>query len=424
MLHGVPVRSASTGGMNPNPLVSIVTPSLNQGPFIKPTIESVLAQDYPHIEYLVIDGGSTDQTIDILKSYGDRVTWVSEPDRGQSHALNKGFRRAKGELLGWMNSDDVMLPGSITAAVEAFRKDPGLGMVCGEGFILEEDGSVRCRFPYSEPFDLWRLIFYWDSILQQSVFMRKAALEAIGWVDESIHWGMDWDVFIRMAKNFPVQRLEAEMGAIRDYADTKAATGGFRRWRELSSISCRHAGRRVTPACVIFGLDTYYKMVSARFASPQAGAAKRLLGRGLLFAHGLASHLLWPYLHDSQGWFEDGWAARTAHLAFPRCEGEARLEIEGVVPESLATRQNLEVVVNRTVIARKEIPAGRFYLSEPLPPRRNGAEMLDVELRAGRVIDRRPGPRGQTRRLCYQLEQVRLATPNREFVCKPPTVFA
>lgn len=409
--------------MNPNPLVTIVTPSLNQGPFIKPTIESVLAQDYPHIEYLVMDGGSTDETIDILKSYGDRVTWVSERDRGQSHALNKGFQRAKGELLGWMNSDDVMLPGSVTAAVEAFRKDPGLGMVCGEGFILEQDGSVRCRFPYSEPFDLWRLIFYWDSILQQSVFMRKTALESIGWVDESIHWGMDWDVFIRMAKRFPVERLEAEMGAIRDYSDTKAATGGFRRWRELSSISCRHAGRRITPACVIFGLDTYHKVVSTRFGSPAAGAGARLLGRGLLLAHGLASRYVWPYLHDSQGWYEDGWTARTVHLAFPRWEGEARLELDGALPESPAAAQTLEIAVNGTVVARNEIAPGRFHVSEPLPPRRNGAELLHVELRASRILERSRSPRGRNRPRCYQLDQVRLATPARDFICTPPKVF-
>jgi hypothetical protein len=406
--------------MNANPLVTIVTPSLNQGPFIKPTIESVLSQDYPHVEYLVMDGGSTDETLSILKSYGDRVHWVSEPDRGQSHALNKGFQRAKGEILGWINSDDVLLPGAVSKAVEAFAKDPGLGMVYGEGFILEQDGSVRCRFPYSEPFDLWRLICYWDSILQQSVYMRKTALEAIGWIDESIHWGMDWDVFIRMAKNFPVQRIEAEMGAIRDYSDTKAATGGFRRWQELSSISCRHAGRRVTPACLIFGLDTYHKVVSTRFGSPSAGIGTRLVGRGLLFAHGLASHFLWPYLHDSQGWFEDGWAAPTVHLAFPRCESEARLEIEGLVP---ASEQSLDVIVNRTVIARREIPAGRFHLSEPLPPRRNGHQMLAVELCASKVLDRRPSPRGRTRRLCYQLDQVRLATPARDFICTPPRVF-
>jgi len=408
--------------MNSNPLVTIVTPSLNQGLFIKPTIDSVLSQDYPHIEYLVMDGGSTDGTLEILKSYGDRVRWVSEPDRGQSHALNKGFQRAKGEILGWINSDDVLLPGAVTKAVEAFQRDPGLGMVYGEGFILEEDGSVRCRFPYSEPFDLWRLICYWDCILQQSVYMRKAALEAIGWVDESIHWGMDWDVFIRMAKSFPVERLEAEMGAIRDYSDTKAATGGFRRWRELSSISCRHAGRRITPACLIFGLDTYHKVVSTRFGS-SAGAAAKLLGRGLLFTHGLASHWLWPYLHDSQGWFEDGWAGQVVHLAFPGCESAARLEIEGVVPELLAAGQSLDVVVNRTVVARKDIPAGRFHLSEPLPQTRNGAGMLAVELRAAKVIDHRPSPRGRMRRLCYQLDQVRLATPGRDYVCTPPRVF-
>jgi glycosyltransferase involved in cell wall biosynthesis len=408
--------------MKSNPLVTIVTPSMNQGRFIRSTIDSVLGQDYPRIEYLVLDGGSTDGTIEILRSYGERVQWVSEPDRGQSHALNKGFRRAGGEIVSWINSDDVLLPGAVSKAVEAFQNDPDLGMVYGEGFILDEGGAVLRPFPYSEPFDLWRLVCYWDSILQQSVFMRKTALEAVGWVDESMHWGLDWDAFIRIAKRFPVERLEAPMGAIRVHSGAKSDAGGFRRWRELAALSCRHAGRRITPACLIFGLDSYHEVVSNRFGSA-AGAAERLLGRGLLFAHGVAAHFLWPYLHDSQGWFEDGWAGPTVHLAFPRCESEAYLEIEGAVPASSAAGQCLEISVNHTVVAQTEIAAGRFHVRQPLLQRRNGSDMLAIELRASKVVGQGRSPRGRKRRLCYHLDEVRLATPARDFICKPPKVF-
>src|SRR5579872_2956802 len=115
-----------------DPLVTIVTPSYNQGRFIRATIESVLTQDYPNIEYIIMDGASTDETADVVRPYLDRLTFVSEPDRGQSHAINKGFARARGEIVAWLNSDDLFLPGAVRRAVEAFRAAPQSGVVYGE----------------------------------------------------------------------------------------------------------------------------------------------------------------------------------------------------------------------------------------------------------------------------------------------------
>src|SRR6267142_508883 len=106
------------------PLVTIVTPSFNQGHFIRATIESVLSQDYPHIEYIIMDGGSTDETASVVSDYAGRLTFISERDRGQSHAINKGFRMARGSILAWLNSDDLYLPGCIRTAVEAFGRNP------------------------------------------------------------------------------------------------------------------------------------------------------------------------------------------------------------------------------------------------------------------------------------------------------------
>ena len=125
------------------PLVTIVTPSYNQGRFIRATIESVLSQDYPHVEYIIMDGGSTDETAAVVEPYRDRLTWISEKDRGQSHAINKGFRMAKGEIVAWLNSDDTIAPGAITHAVEAFERQPGAGAVYGEGYLMDEDGRSK-----------------------------------------------------------------------------------------------------------------------------------------------------------------------------------------------------------------------------------------------------------------------------------------
>ena len=129
------------------PLVTVVTPSFNQGRFIRETIESVLSQDYPNLEYMVIDGGSTDDTLSILKSYQDRFAWVSEPDRGQAHAINKGWRCAKGEILAWLNSDDIYQPGAIRTAVEYFIHNQQVGMVYGEAYHVDESGQPIDRYP-------------------------------------------------------------------------------------------------------------------------------------------------------------------------------------------------------------------------------------------------------------------------------------
>ena len=123
------------------PLVTIVTPSYNQGRFIRATIESVLAQDYPAIEYIIMDGGSTDETAAIASEYNERLTFISEPDRGQSHAVNKGFRMARGEIVNWINSDDVILPGAVGHAVRALTQHPRVGAVYGEGYTIDRDGK-------------------------------------------------------------------------------------------------------------------------------------------------------------------------------------------------------------------------------------------------------------------------------------------
>ncbi len=139
-----------------NPLVSIITPSFNQGHFIEETIQSVLDQDYPNIEYLVIDGGSTDNTVEILRKYEGRLKWISEPDGGQSHAINKGFRMARGEIVAWLNSDDTLLPGAITKAAGHLAANRETMMVYGEGYLMDHHSQITGRFPATEPFNLWR----------------------------------------------------------------------------------------------------------------------------------------------------------------------------------------------------------------------------------------------------------------------------
>ncbi len=179
-----------------------MTPSYNQGPFLEATIESVLSQNYPELEYFVIDGNSTDDSVSIIKRYSDRLSdWVSEPDRGQSHAINKGFARATGEILGWLNSDDRLEPGALMAVAEEARRLPEVGAFVGEGQIVDAAGKVVY---YKRPGDLsFDGMCRWlegGDFMQPSCFFRRTAWEACGPLDETIHIALDVDLWLRMAR--------------------------------------------------------------------------------------------------------------------------------------------------------------------------------------------------------------------------------
>jgi glycosyltransferase involved in cell wall biosynthesis len=185
--------------MSKEPLVTIVTPSYNQGKFIAETIESVLNQTYKNIEYIVIDGGSTDETVDILKSYEDKgVKWISERDDGQSDAINKGFRMAKGEIIGWINSDDLLMPYTVEKIVEAFS-DEKVGLVYGNIWIIDETGNFVKEYKPGE-ITLYRLLKIEQSVPQPGSFYRKRFVEMVGGLNKYLNFVMDYDLFIKLLK--------------------------------------------------------------------------------------------------------------------------------------------------------------------------------------------------------------------------------
>src|SRR3989337_3125219 len=152
------------------PLVSIVTPSYNQGSFLEETIRSVLGQDYPHLEYIIVDGGSSDGSGEIIQRYSDRLAWwISEPDQGQTDAINKGFSRAKGEIFAWLNSDDTYLPGAVSEAVSFLSSHPEVGMVYGDANLIDDSGKVIGKFPARQT-DYRRLMRGFVHVPQQSTF--------------------------------------------------------------------------------------------------------------------------------------------------------------------------------------------------------------------------------------------------------------
>jgi glycosyltransferase involved in cell wall biosynthesis len=184
------------------PRISVVTPSYNQGAFLEGTITSVLSQDYPGLEYFVIDGNSTDDSVAIIKRYADRLTyWISEPDRGQSHAINKGFARASGDILAWLNSDDQLEPGALRAVAEEALRFPDVGVFVGEGQMVNRAGRVVY---YKRPGQLtFEEICHWldgGDFMQPSCFFRRSAWEVAGPLNETIHIALDLDLWLRMAQ--------------------------------------------------------------------------------------------------------------------------------------------------------------------------------------------------------------------------------
>jgi glycosyltransferase involved in cell wall biosynthesis len=221
-----------------NPLVSIVTPSYNQGRFVRETIESVLSQDCAPIEYMVIDGGSKDGTLEVLRSYGDRFYWVSEKDQGQSNAINKGWKRARGEFLAWLNSDDIYLPGAISKAVGFLKSHPEIGAVYGEGYHIDEGGQIIERYP-TEPFNRARLIET-CYICQPTVLIRKAVLDEVGLLDESLEYCMDYDLWLRIAKKYDLGYIPDYLACTRFYYDTKTLGKRIQVHKEILEMVYRH----------------------------------------------------------------------------------------------------------------------------------------------------------------------------------------
>jgi glycosyltransferase involved in cell wall biosynthesis len=224
------------------PLVTVVTPSFNQVSYLEVTIRSVLAQSYPRLEYIIVDGGSTDGSLDILHKYANRLGWwVSEPDRGQTDAINKGFGRARGDILAWLNSDDTYLPGAVAEAVEALQAHPQAGMVYGDANLVDGDGQVIGRFPARQT-DYHRLRQGSVHIPQQAAFFRADLWRQVGPLDPTFFFAMDYDLWVRLAKVSELVYVPRLWANFRLHSHGKTVISDDRCWPEMLRVHYREGG--------------------------------------------------------------------------------------------------------------------------------------------------------------------------------------
>ncbi len=387
------------------PLVTVVTPSYNQGRFIRATIESVLRQSYPNIEYIVVDGLSLDETAAVCAEYGDRLTFISEKDLGQSDAINKGFRLARGEIVAWLNSDDVFLPGAVERAVEAFSREPELGAVYGEGYQIDVDGKIKQRFSVTEPFNLWKLVHMSDYILQQTTFFRRSAFDEVGLIDTSLHYGMDWEILMRVGKRFILRYLPYYMGSIREYGEAKTATGGAARFSELAAIMRRHSGRRFPPGYFVYGLETYQRIWTAAIARATPRPLARIGAKLQSLVARLCGKLIHYTVREAQGWYADGWAGKRVRYMMPPCEGRF-LELAVTLPDGVFSRQRIALVIDGEIVAGETFGSGDFTIPIRLPER-YWSRTLEFTLVAARSFRPPATSDGHDRRrLCYLLRGI------------------
>ena len=241
------------------PLVSIITPSYNQAFFLEQMLLSIHQQDYPNIEHIVVDGGSTDGTLELLKQHQANVSWLSEPDRGQAEAINKGFRLAKGDFIGWLNCDDLYTPGAIRAIVDYFQTHEEVVLLYGDALAIDEHDLVYGLRINVKPCDFTSLVEQGDFIVQPAVFWRAKLWHILGPLDENLHYTFDYEYWMRAAKNFSLSYVPICLAQERIHANAKTSNGYLNRIKELEMVALKHGGGGIPRKFLAESAATYMR---------------------------------------------------------------------------------------------------------------------------------------------------------------------
>jgi glycosyltransferase involved in cell wall biosynthesis len=227
------------------PKISIITPSYNQGQFLEQTIQSVLGQNYPSLEYVVIDGGSTDRTIEILSKYENYLYWISERDRGQSHALNKGLRKTSGEIIGFLNADDLYEPGALWAVGEYFMCHSDSAWLTGKCRIIDQNGrDVRMLISLYKYawlcLGISAALFLLNYLSQPATFWTREIVERVGSFDETLCYTMDYDYWLRLRKTYELIFLDRSLACFRIHPASKSGSTTYAQFEEQFKVVQRY----------------------------------------------------------------------------------------------------------------------------------------------------------------------------------------
>lgn len=288
-------------------------PSLNQGRFIKEAIESVFSQDYEPVELIVMDGGSTDGTTDILESYANRLMYTSQPDKGQSDAINRGLKKASGDILCWLNSDDLFEPGALFAVAKAFRDNPHVEFVYGNGYNVNERNEMMGPAGV-KPLNRWKLIHHRNFIQQPSCFFRRSLFEKVGTVREDLHYVMDWELWIRFSL-YEGMFLDRYLSRNRTYSGNKTGGGQFKRWREIRKMLSEYTNVKLTPAVGLYFLEAFLQSLQK---TPLTNSFFSKPARLMFF---------WGMEHEFSGVFPNGSISKRFHFTVPNPEGKSRVAL-------------------------------------------------------------------------------------------------
>jgi len=235
------------------PKISIVTVSYNQADYVEENIRSVIDQNYPNVEHIVIDAGSTDGTLDILARYDEQIDWTSEPDKGQSDGLNKGFRKASGDIIGWINSDDMLAPNALFRVANYFKDHPEEIAVVGDQEIIDAQG-LPVSVTKSRAYSFEYLLNHAQATTQNSLFFKRSVLDKTGYLDESLHYVMDHDLFIRISQVRQIPYLPVTLAGYRLQPASKTSQGTYKFSLELLKVRKKYGGRYTSPG----GLNDLY----------------------------------------------------------------------------------------------------------------------------------------------------------------------
>jgi glycosyltransferase involved in cell wall biosynthesis len=292
------------------PRISVVVPSYNQGRFLPEALDSIFRQDYPDLEVIVMDGGSTDDSVSILRRYAPRLKhWQSEKDGGQSAAINAGMRHGSGQLVAWLNSDDLYWQDALWAVGRAYAEHPRRGLYVGNGLRYDQHTGVHTPFcDRHVAFNRAALVHGTDYLLQPSTFFLREAWEGVGGLDPGLHYCMDWDLFIRIAQRYPAVVLQEFLGVSREYDETKTRSGKMKRVAEIVRMVQSHTGKELTPGSLLFLCETLLEV-----APPGASAE---FHRHLRDAHGALARKLSLDYGGGHGFPEQSDPQDVVHLPF------------------------------------------------------------------------------------------------------------